>query len=574
MSSIRCPHCGLVNWATAEACKRCKLPLSATPPSATSPAPSAEEAAPPTPPQSVVDVDEAAVQQSSPDEAAAHEPPPFDAPPFETGVAGFHTPPPEDFYAPPPSSPHYASHRPPPRAFGRDWRSPYDTSDADPSRLDIEFEVAPFVDTAMVIRDTFAMTRAQFGLIMRVVLTAIVPQVLLILAFGASQSARPAGLPPGMLSFGAPPVLGRGGAPAPPDLAGLFGLFLLLLVGYQFVRMAVMPSALVYGLVTALNRGETPGVVECYVWGLKRSFSAGFALLLTGFLTFLGMLLLVFPGVFLALSFSMVIPVIAVEGRGAVEAMGRSWDLSRGRRWTIFFSTFAWTVMAFLVTLVATFFLSLFAALLRSDVLGSITTSFVLEVLSATGVVLSLVIYLGIAHYGQTAPAPRGGSMRKTIIVLVAVGVLAVGGFAAIVASVAVPNFKASVRAANEASAIANMRGLIKAEEDFRTLADRYGTLDELAAKHLIDGELAGGVVHGYRFEVDLVGDSFAATATPVTYGSTGTRSFYAAADGVLRVADRHGRKAGPDDMPLNEFRPPRGTRRTDSPIIDPAGRE
>lgn len=27
MSSMKCPQCGLVNWATAEACKRCRLPI-------------------------------------------------------------------------------------------------------------------------------------------------------------------------------------------------------------------------------------------------------------------------------------------------------------------------------------------------------------------------------------------------------------------------------------------------------------------------------------------------------------------------------------------------------------------
>src|SRR3954467_12051383 len=27
MNSMKCPQCGLVNWATAEACKRCRLPL-------------------------------------------------------------------------------------------------------------------------------------------------------------------------------------------------------------------------------------------------------------------------------------------------------------------------------------------------------------------------------------------------------------------------------------------------------------------------------------------------------------------------------------------------------------------
>lgn len=603
MSSIKCPQCGLVNWATAEACKRCKLPFAA-PPAQESPAPPPHDAAPPADADQTHD--EAPGGSATPPGVtvprafAPHAAPPYETPPGVTpheapgGAASYeaashaaathgaaehetahdatNSVPPPGGASPPPfhtPPPHY-SHTPPAGHF-REWRSPYDMSGADDdgSRLDISFEVAPFVDTAMVIRDTFAMTSAQFGLILRVVLTAIVPQVLLILAFGAGHADGPAGLPAGMLSFGAPPVARAGGGAATAELAGLFSFFLLLLVGYQFVRLAVMPSALIYGLVTTLNTGTSPGVFECFRWGLRRSFSAGFAMLLTGVLTFFGLLLLVVPGVFLALSFSMVIPIVAIEGRGAVEAMGRSWELSRGRRPTIFFSTVAWTVLAVIVTLVTTFFLGLVAAVLRSSVIGALATTFIVELVGATGVVLSLVVYLGIARYGAGAPA-RAASARKTIIVLVAACCVVLAGFVAIVAAIAVPNFRASQRAANEAAAIRGLRKVVAAQETFSTLEDRYGSLEELAERKLIDDELARGEAHGYRFEVSVVGGSYEATATPVAYGRTGARSFYASADGVLRVADRRGRKARADDLPLNEYRPPKVQRRTDSPVIDP----
>jgi hypothetical protein len=42
MSSIKCPQCGLVNWATADDCKRCKLPFARHPdPTAVAPEPGA-----------------------------------------------------------------------------------------------------------------------------------------------------------------------------------------------------------------------------------------------------------------------------------------------------------------------------------------------------------------------------------------------------------------------------------------------------------------------------------------------------------------------------------------------------
>ncbi len=42
------------------------------------------------------------------------------------------------------------------------------------------------------------------------------------------------------------------------------------------------------------------------------------------------------PGVLLALRWSVAAPVLVLEGRGIPEAMGRSADLTRNRRWAVF----------------------------------------------------------------------------------------------------------------------------------------------------------------------------------------------------------------------------------------------
>ena len=47
MSSMKCPQCGLVNWVTAEACKRCKLPFVVHAPATPAAAPPAADEQPP-----------------------------------------------------------------------------------------------------------------------------------------------------------------------------------------------------------------------------------------------------------------------------------------------------------------------------------------------------------------------------------------------------------------------------------------------------------------------------------------------------------------------------------------------
>lgn len=615
MSSMKCPQCGLVNWVTAEACKRCKLPFVAHAPATPAAAPPAANEQPP----------------AAADEAHTHA-----AAPAETAPA--HAESPQPYLEPQQQQPYSEPRQQPyicavPPAQGHagagharaSWRSPYDLSGRDEkgvvvNTLDIDFDVAPFIDTTMTIRDTYALSRSHFRLIARVVLAAIAPHVLLILVMGAGVGAEVPKFPAGMpFLFGAapPPSQPMGNA----DFAGVLSFFLLTLIAYHFVRWAIMPSALIYGLVTSLNTGESPSLFECYRWGLRRSISSGISLLLSVVMTLIGFVFLIAPGIYLAVSFTLVMPIAAIEGCGAIEVMRRSWNLSRGRRGTIFLSSFAWGALVFLFTLLATLLLALVAGVLRSSVVGSVATLLVTEMLGATGIVLSLVIYLGISHYGRVTsgnaaayapPTPPGdvgglssggfvppagvwgpqpafaapggyatadgnsGAQKTTIIALVACAVLILLAFLAIVASIAVPNLYASRRAANEASAISGLRQIASAEMTYNAqVGEGFADLDELTRRGLISKKVAARELNGYKFEVKVTDESFEVTATPVSYGSTGTRSFYISTEGVIRVADRRGLKARADDPPLNEnaLGPSLGGRSDSDVIIDPGGR-
>jgi hypothetical protein len=56
----------------------------------------------------------------------------------------------------------------------------------------------------------------------------------------------------------------------------------------------------------------------------------------SGILTVVGFILLIVPGVLLALRWSVAAPALVLEGRSLTEAMGRSADLTKDRRGSIF----------------------------------------------------------------------------------------------------------------------------------------------------------------------------------------------------------------------------------------------
>jgi type II secretory pathway pseudopilin PulG len=130
-----------------------------------------------------------------------------------------------------------------------------------------------------------------------------------------------------------------------------------------------------------------------------------------------------------------------------------------------------------------------------------------------------------------------------------------------IIAAIAIPNLIASARAANEASAINNLRVLARAEEVFTSTHGTPGAYDALKEDGLLTGELLRGESHGYRFEVNVEGDNFAVLATPVRYPTSGRRSFYYSSDDqLIRAGDAQGARASNESAPLGERSAPAGS--------------
>lgn len=117
----------------------------------------------------------------------------------------------------------------------------------------------------------------------------------------------------------------------------------------------------------------------------------------------LGLLLLVVPGLYLVTIWSVLIPVIVLEGSGVVDAFGRSRSLVAGHGWNVFgVIILAWLVLvvvAIVIALLTAPFGDVAGAFLSDLIGGAITGPFVALVLT--------LIYYRLRGREGTAPEPE-----------------------------------------------------------------------------------------------------------------------------------------------------------------------
>jgi hypothetical protein len=114
-----------------------------------------------------------------------------------------------------------------------------------------------------------------------------------------------------------------------------------LLLTVVAIALPIVGTALVQGaLVEAVNDehegGQRGSIVDLYRTAWKRVGPLVGVSLLTGFGVAAGALLLIVPGIVLAVRWSLAVPVVMLEKKSPRAAMGRSRELVRGHSWAVF----------------------------------------------------------------------------------------------------------------------------------------------------------------------------------------------------------------------------------------------
>jgi type II secretory pathway pseudopilin PulG len=176
------------------------------------------------------------------------------------------------------------------------------------------------------------------------------------------------------------------------------------------------------------------------------------------------------------------------------------------------------------------------------------------------GVIVGTVVSIVALSRIKKNPQVYGGKEYATagLVTNIIFAVL----FVPILAAIAIPNLLASRRAANEGAMIGVLRTLHSAEATYQATRGNgaYGTLAQLAdaGGPLIDSDLASGTHYGYKFTIHVEPSGFDEPArfqvvgVPLTYGSSGLRSFYVDESGVIRAENNHGAEATELSPPLN----------------------
>lgn len=186
-------------------------------------------------------------------------------------------------------------------------------------------------------------------------------------------------MPGGMGPFGGAGTVQGLTLPLPTPVLWL----LMLVLGIVGVLLTLTASRLFVS-------DETESIPEEYY---KRNLFGGFINLFIGSIVLaimvgIGLVLLVVPGIFLAVSFAFMVFVVSVEDESFIEGLSRSWDLAKGNRLDIFLVMLVIFVIGFVLNLVVGG-----VAVVLPAAIGDVATSAVSGFVSVFGIASLAQVY-------------------------------------------------------------------------------------------------------------------------------------------------------------------------------------
>lgn len=117
-----------------------------------------------------------------------------------------------------------------------------------------------------------------------------------------------------------------------------------------------------------------------------------------------------------------------------------------------------------------------------------------------------------------SVPTSAGFAFLELLLVLAMIG---------LISAISLPALARARVSANEASAIANLQGIIKAQIAYQTaVPNSCGSLGDLIAKGLLPDALADGELSGYSFSLSDISPNCQIMALPVEPGISGSQIF------------------------------------------------
>ncbi len=234
-----------------------------------------------------------------------------------------------------------------------------------------------------ILDDVFRIYRRHFWLLVAITLVVALPAYLVQLAAGQADQM---GLALTVLgNLGNPESISDLQSPAPPN-AGLLGVTYVVMILLAPFTYAAIPRAaidVVHG-VPASVRSALVGVGRRY-WGVM-----GLLLL---YLVLLPLLICLPVGVWLFVRWIVAIPVLLAEGVGPIQALDRSWVLTRDNWWRLF----GILLLIWLLTSVVSGALTAFAfpvAIVIPFIPPVLRGAIVLTMITAAGAVVQPALYL------------------------------------------------------------------------------------------------------------------------------------------------------------------------------------